>query len=143
MPPKFHHRYAANVHMCWDLSTSTYFIPSAAHTRDQRKRTWWCQTLFPAAARDPEPPPMCSSKPAGPSCINPCPLLTIAALRTECVVGGGVLVAADRGRAAHSEEEDGCAALAVQAGGIKEDRDQSPSAPSLRQPRPPDYKSVF
>lgn len=32
--------------------------------------------------------------------------------------------------------EDGCAALAVQAGGIKEDRDQSPSAPSLRVPRP-------
>lgn len=51
--------------------------------------------------------------------------------------------AADRGCAADSEEEDGCAALAAQAGGIKEDRDQSPSAPSLRVPRPPDYKSMF
>lgn len=55
-----------------------------------------------------------------------------------------MLVAADRGRAADSEEEEnGCAALVVQAGGIKEDRDQSPSAPSLRVPRSPDYKSVF
>lgn len=96
---------------------------------------------------NPEPPPpshplLCSSEPAGPPWIHP--LLTLAALRRECVVGGGVLVAADRGRAADwEEEEDGCAALAVQAGGIKEDRDQSPSAPSLRVPRPPDYKSVF
>lgn len=53
------------------------------------------------------------------------------------------VAAADIGCAADSEEEDDRAALAAQAGGIREDRDQSPSAPSLRVPRPPDYKSVF
>ena len=31
----------------------------------------------------------------------------------------------------------------AQAGGIREDRDQSPSVPSLRGPQPPNYKSMF
>ncbi|KAK9530523.1 hypothetical protein VZT92_012019 [Zoarces viviparus] len=113
-----------------------YSLSNRAHTLGTRDKMM-VSVSFPAAAR--APPPMYAPKPVAPHL----PLFTSLGL-TEDGCGG---VGSSREREGEREAalllEDGCSALAVQAGGIEGDRDQSPSAPSLRVPRPPNYKSMF
>lgn len=115
------------------------FIPSATgldaapHSGEHRQEDGVRQ--FPSCSQDPHP--MCASEPM-PSHLPLDPPLT----QGECDTGCGGVGNSSRGRERERARgcppllEDDCASLAAQAGGIKEDRDQSPSAPSLRGPRP-------
>lgn len=92
---------------------------------------------FPAAARTPAPRVLLSQCLL--TSLSPPPPLP----RVSVTLGVGVWATAAGGEKERERVwgcppllEDGCASLAAQAGGIKEDRDQSPSAPSLRGPRP-------